>query len=515
MEVILGNFALEIFGPIVLSSVVSTLIARAISGNVPVYAAPGYELESAWEILAYAGLGLVGALSAVAFIHGIRAGRGLFARLGWLPAPLRPLLGMGLLGVLGVFVPYVLGGGTDVIHLTLAGKLDLSERLPVLLLLALPLAKLLATALTTGGGGSGGLFTPSLFFGALVGGAYGYLVHSLWPDATSTYGAYAAVGMAAVAAGTSHAPISAILILFEFTGNYDLILPLMVSAILSSALARKLYPASIYTEGLRRRGVDLAWRMEEAVLAGLSARDLARSDPDVLRPGDDYRRVVERFLKARRQRLFVVGEDGRLLGAISLHDIKHALDAPESLPAVVAHDLMVPVREVIQADERLHNATRVLARSDFERLPVVEANGGFSGVLMKKDLLAVYAQEVLGRPALLATFVSAGESRASRDYVELPPDFAVRLVPVPRDLVGKTLAEARLPQTLGARVIEIKRDGPRGEERVIPDAQTVLARGDELVLLGPAEVVESLRQGARPAPAGAAGDEALAHRAID
>ncbi|MGH9363614.1 MAG: chloride channel protein, partial [Thermoanaerobaculia bacterium] len=245
MEVILGNFALEIFGPIVVASVTSTLIARAISGNVPIYAAPGYALESGWEILAFAGLGLVGALASVAFIYGVRAGRGLFSRLGWLPVPLRPLLGMGLLGVVGVFVPYVLGGGTDVIHLTLAGKLDLSERLPVLLLLVLPLAKLVATALTVGGGGSGGLFTPSLFFGALVGGAYGYGIHSFWPETTSTYGAYAAVGMAAVAAGTSHAPISAILILFEFTGNYDLILPLMVSAILASALSRKLYPASI------------------------------------------------------------------------------------------------------------------------------------------------------------------------------------------------------------------------------------------------------------------------------
>lgn len=517
MEVILGNFALEIFGPIVVASVVSTLIARAIAGNVPVYAAPGYALESGWEILAYAGLGLVGALASVAFILGVRAGRTFFARLHWLPVPLRPLLGMGLLGALAVGSPYVVGGGSDTIALVLTGELELPPNLPLLLLVALPLAKLLATALTIGGGGSGGLFTPSLFFGALVGGAYGYWVHSLWPLQTSSYGAYAAVGMAAVAAGTSHAPISAILILFEFTGNYDLILPLMVSTILASALSRKLYPASIYTEGLRRRGVDLSWRMEEAVLAGLTAKDLARPDAEVLRPADDYRRVVEKFLASPRQRLFVVGEDGRLLGAISLHDIKHALDAPESLPAVVAHDLMVPVKEVIQSDERLSNATRVLSRSDFERLPVVEPNGKFVGVLAKRDLLAVYAQEVLGRPALLATFVSADGPRASRDYVELPPDFAVRLVPVPEELVGKTLAEARLPQELGARVIEIKRSGPRGDERVIPDAQTVLARGDELILLGPTETLETLRTGVAPAPEGgaAARDEAAAHQAID
>ncbi|HEX5760351.1 MAG TPA: chloride channel protein [Thermoanaerobaculia bacterium] len=494
MEVILGNFALEIFGPIVVASVISTLIARALAGNVPIYAAPGYVLESGWEILAYAGLGIVGALASVAFILGVRAGRGLFARLTWLPVPLRPLLGMTLLGALGVGAPHVLGGGSEMINLALAGKLDLSPQLGgALLLLALPLAKLLATALTTGGGGSGGLFAPSLLFGALVGGGYGYWVHTLWPQQTSPYGAYAAVGMAAVAAGTSHAPISAILILFEFTGNYDLILPLMIAAILASALSRKLHPSSMYTESLRRRGVDLSWRMEEAVLAGLHAADLARPDTDVLRPADGYKRVVEKFLGTRRQRLFVVGEDGRLLGAISLHDIKHALDAPEALTHVFAHDLMLPVRQVVQSDERLHSATRALGASDFERLPVVEPSGKFVGVLAKKDLLAVYAQEVLGRPALLATFVSGRDGRASRDYVELPPDFAVRLVPVPEELVGKTLAEANLPQTIGARVIEIKRNGRTGEERVIPDAQTVLARGDELVLLGPTAALEAMK----------------------
>ena len=494
MEVILGNFALEIFGPIVVSSVISTLIARALAGNVPIYAAPGYALESGWEILAYAGLGLVGAIVSVAFIYGVRAGRGLFARLTWLPVPLRPLLGMGLLGALGLGAPHVLGGGSEIINLALAGELDLSPQLGgAMLLLALPLAKLLATSLTVGGGGSGGLFTPSLLVGALVGGGYGYWVHTLWPAHTAAYGAYAAVGMAAVAAGTSHAPISAILILFEFTGNYDLILPLMVAAILASTLSRKLHAASIYTDSLRRRGVDLSWRMEEAVLAGLKAADLARPDADVLRPDDGYKKVVEKFLGAHRQRLFVVGEDGRLLGAISLHDIKHALDEPEHLTHVLAHDLMVPVREVVQSDERLHTATHVLGASDFERLPVVEPNGKFVGVLAKKDLLAVYAQEVLGRPALLATFVSGREAGANRDYVELPPDFAVRLVPVPPELVGKTLAEAALPHTIGARVLEIKRKGRGGEERVIPDAQTVLAQADELVLLGPTAALEAMK----------------------
>ncbi len=252
--------------------------------------------------------------------------------------------------------------------------------------------------------------------------------------------------MAAVMAGTSHAPISAILILYEFTGNYDMILPVMVAAILSGTLAKSLRPYSIYTESLRGRGIDLPTRMEEAVLAGLKAEDLMRPDPNLLRPGDRYGDVVERFLSTRRQRLFVVDADGRLVGAVSLHDIKSALEQPELLTAVVALDLMAPVDRVIHPDERLQRATEYFAHSDYERLPVVDGDGHYLGMLAKARPAGGLRSGVLGRPAMLATFVSGQESQASRQYVDIPPDFSLRLVPVPAELVGKTLAEARCPR---------------------------------------------------------------------
>src|SRR5215210_4059550 len=324
MEVVLGNFALDIFGPIVVSSVVSTLISRAFAGNVHLYAAPGYTLVSTWELVPYVGLGVIGGLASVLFVLGIRLGRRAFRSMRFLPEPLKPVLGMTLLGLLALWVPHVLGGGTDIINMALTGQLKLPDRLPlpdhltVLFLLGLAFAKLLATAVTTGCGGAGGLFTPSLFFGALIGGAYGSWLHDLWPGLASSYGAYSAVGMAAIAAGTSHAPISAILIVFEFTGNYDLILPLMVASIISSLLSRRLRPYSIYTEALRHKGIELPWRMEEAVLAGLTVEALLQEDADILRPGDPYSRVVDKFLSTNRERLFVVGPDGKLQGVVSL-----------------------------------------------------------------------------------------------------------------------------------------------------------------------------------------------------
>ncbi|HEX4498664.1 MAG TPA: chloride channel protein [Thermoanaerobaculia bacterium] len=501
MEVILGNFALEIFGPIVASSVIATLIARSITGNAPLYAAPEYALKSGWEMLPYAGLGVVAAFASVLFMLGVSLGSKAFARLRFLPRPFQPVIGMALLGVIGLYVPHALGRGYGTINLALAGALKLpphlavSQELTGLFLLGLAAVKLAATALTRGSGGSGGMFTPSIAYGALVGGAYGCFMHSLWPHGASPYGAYAAVGMAAVMAGTSYAPISAILILFEFTGNYDLILPVMLAAILASLIARALHPYSIYTESLKGKGIDLPWRMEEAVLAGLKAEALMRPDPQTLRPGESYAEVVKKFLATPRQRLFVVDDGGKLAGAVSIHDIKYALENPETLTAVVALDLMTPVEPVIHPDERLHLATEIFARSDSERLPVVDAAGKFLGILAKRDLLAVYAQEVVGRPALLTTFVSSEDARTPRQFVEIPPDFTLRLVPVPPHLVGRTLAEARLPQTLGARVMEIRRQGPRGEEPVLPEAGTRLEAGDLLFLLGPTDKVEALAAG--------------------
>ena len=498
MEVILGSFALEIFGPIVLAAVVSTLLARAAESSTPIYAAPGYGLESPWEIFAYLGLGLVGALAALAFTLGVRGASRAFQRARFLPAPVQPIVGMAALGGFALLVPEILGGGfvtiTDALH----------GRLPLATLLLLPFAKLLATALTLGSGGAGGLFTPSLFFGALVGGAYGWGVHALFPALEAGYGAYAAVGMAAVAAGASHAPLSAILMLFEFTGNYELVLPLMAAAIVSSTVAKWLHPYSVYTEPLQKRGVELAWRMEEAALAALRVDDLAREDLETLRAEDPYPVLVERFLATRRQRLFVIGADGGIAGSVSMHDMKHALREGEALAHVLAHDLMVPVELAVRADERLHRAAELFARSDFERLPVIDGAGKFRGVVAKRDLLAVYAQEVLGRPAVLSTFVSGDRPGSEGQAVELPPDFALRAVSAPAELVGLSLAECDLPRRMGLRLVELRRASRGGTEWIVPGAATVLAAGDLLVVLGPTEAVEGFAAGRLDAPAGRA-----------
>ena len=502
MEVVLGSFALEIFGPIVLSALIATLLARAAESAAPIYAAPGYGLTTPWEILAFLVLGVFGALAAVVFTRVIGVTGRLFRGMKWVPRGVQPILGMAMVGLIAIAAPEVAGNGFSVITRALHGGYALR------LLLILATLKLVATALTDAGGCPGGHFTPSLCFGALLGGAYGVGVHALFPSLATSYGAYAAVGMAAVAAGASHAPLSAMLILFEVTGNYDLVPALMAGTLVSAFVAKRIYPYSVYTARLAKRGAELRWRLEEAALAGLAVDDLLLEDREILAPGDGYATVVERFFSARRQRLYVVGGDGRLLGSVSLHDIKHTLRDSGELAAVVAHDLMRPVPTVLHRGERLHRAAEAFARSDFERLPVLAEDGvTYVGVVTKRDLLSVYAQEVLGRPTVLSTYVRGEQPETGR--LELPPDFAVRSVALPVELDGRTLAEARLPQRLGVRVLQIKRRGHGGEDEwLLPEARTVFAAGDLLVLLGPTAAVEALAAGRFPeAGAGEAGDE--------
>ena len=189
---------------------------------------------------------------------------------------------------------------------------------------------------------------------------------------------------------------------------------------------------------------------------------------------------------------------------VSLHDIKHVLGDPSSLTHVVAHDLAMPVQQTLGPTDRLHRVVEHFSRHEGESLPVVDPeNGRYLGLLTKRDLLAIYAQEVLGRPSKLATFVHRDESEASRSYVELPADYTVRMVEIPTFLVGRTLSEARLPQEIGARVIEIVRPAPGGrKERLIPDADTELYAGDGLILLGPKETISVLRWGDLKDPEG-------------
>jgi len=491
MEILIGSFALEIFGPVVIASVISTLIFRGAMGDLPRFVIPAYELVSVWELPGYL---MLGALCGLFSVLTIRC-------FGWVDDVFRkvrrggffwPVLGFALVGGIGIGFPHVFGNGAETVNLAL------HDQLPLYLLLALPVVKLLATAITRASGGSGGIFTPTLMLGALVGGAFGYAVHAWFPAHTAEYGAYALVGMGAVLAGTTHAPIMAIMMIFEQTNSYSIILPLMMVCIVSNLVARQIQPESLHLDALRRRGVILPSGPEAGLMQSLRVADVMHDDVEAVKERDPFHKVVEYFLNTPRNFLYVTDEERRFVGAISLHAIKDVLSAAQALDVVIAADLVEPF-EVVTPNEFLADAMEKFWRQHSERLPVVQADDSRKLVawVSQRDLIGIYSQEILKKRQLLARFTVSDTSAQERGgYVELPEGFAIRTFIVPPALDGKTIGNLAPRSEFGVHVLQIARYDPLRRKQIVemPGPASVVRTHDGLVVIGSREGIERLQR---------------------
>ncbi|UCC61054.1 MAG: chloride channel protein, partial [Dehalococcoidia bacterium] len=262
-EVILGRFISRSFGSVVISSVVADVVAHSFLGDRQSFMVPAYELLSAWEIPVYALLGIAAGFIALLFIYVLYKTEDIFDN--WrFPPYLKPAVGGIFIGAIGYFYADLFGVGYGGVENALLGNIALST------LLIMGVLKIIATSITIGSGGSGGVFAPSLFLGAMFGGAFGDAAHRLFPTFTSISGAYAVVGMAAVFAGAARAPITAIIIIFEMTRDYDIILPLMLAVAFSTVVARTLNRETIYTTKVRRAGIDLEQYQDAGLLGTIT-----------------------------------------------------------------------------------------------------------------------------------------------------------------------------------------------------------------------------------------------------
>jgi CIC family chloride channel protein len=303
--------------------------------------------------------------------------------------------------------------------------------------------------------------------------------------------------MGAIAAATTHAPISAILIIFEMTQNYAIILPLMIACIVSNLVSRAFKKESIFTDRLTRRGIRLPHRLEEIVMETMTAKDIVTEEPVTIRATDNLATILERFMDTRRTNLYVIDPQKRFLGAVSLHDLKRVLLQSKDLGFILAVDVMYPDFPHVLINDRLTRVLEVFSQYHYERLPVLEdvASRRFAGVLSKRDLIAVYNQEVLQRPSLLARFQTDPAEGEQTTFVELPPRYRVDQVTVGPLLAGKTLGDLSLPATHQVQVLSVKRlDERLHEYRVIPAGPTRLEEGDRLMVLGPIEQIARLKQ---------------------
>ena len=389
LELILRNFETRSFGLVVLSSVTADAIGRAAFGSHPFLSLPSFTFSSPLELLLYAGLGVLATGVGLTFVRTLYKGEDVADRL-WAGRPdwLRPAAGGVLLGLLLLAVPEMYGVGYPVLQKGIEGHYV------ILVLLGLLAAKILATSLTMWIGGSGGVFAPSLFMGAMLGSAYGGIMHDLVPQLAVAAGAYGLVGMGAVFAAGARAPITAVLIIFELTGDYRIILPLMIAIVVATTLSHAITSDSIYTLKLRRRGIDIDAPPPSSPMARVTVAQAMGRLPRPLVPEQPLREVLSRFTAERTDVLPVIDRHGTLLGIIAAADIEQALaGTTDELTAAS----LVHTPPELRADQSLEDGILALAATDDDGVPVLDAEGeGVVGWLTHRRLLRAYSAHLAG-----------------------------------------------------------------------------------------------------------------------
>jgi len=391
VEILLFDLEVTSLSNIVIAAVTGTVVAKTFWGEQALFHVPLFTVVHPAELGLYFILGLAAGLCSLIFMA-LVFGLVHFWRKVDLPAWLVPALAGLAVGACGLVFPQVLGVGYDTIDHCLGNKLLLGAAALLLL------AKLLLTGICTGSGISGGIFAPSLFLGAMLGTVFGYLARFLWPDTMIDPAHFALVGMGAMVSGTTLAPITAILTIFELTYNYEVILPLMVACISSLLVVKLLHGHSIYETFLLMRGVRFIRGHDVNRLRSMWVREYMHRDFESLREDTPLPEVVDKVLKSSFPHFMVLTEDDHLAGVLTLRDVRALLHDPDGARAgLVAADLMRSEVITVREDQDLKSAFHIFSRHNFSFLPVMAAHdpGHVAGYLKNSDLLTAYDQYVL------------------------------------------------------------------------------------------------------------------------
>jgi CIC family chloride channel protein len=494
MELFLRRGSTRTFIPLVVAAVLATVVARTHLGNSPAFLVAPYELLHPWELAIYILLGGAAALVGVGFTRGLYAIEGLWDRLP-IPAYSHAVLGGAVVGVMALWFPQVMGVGyehiEELLHWT-PDHLPLGTWTGAGLLMLLVFGKVFATGTTIGSGGSGGIFAPSLFIGACLGGALGFTIGSLLPQGSiANPGAYALVAMGAVVAATTHAPLTAMVIVFELTNRISIMLPLMLSCFLSAAISMRLGRESIYTMKLVRRGAWTGIGDEEEVMSATRVSTLARPAPQVLQPETSLIEVAHQLIDGHHRHMYVVDAGSRPIGVVLMEDVAAITRDEEVLQhLLVAADMMRPLQGRAQECDSLADCLELFSKRPVVELPVVDGVGRVSGVLTRADVIAHYNREVLYRDAVLRFIDDQNPKETEAAKVSLTTGEVVAEITVEGALVGRSLRELDLRARYGVIVFAVV---DREKKTRFPKADQPLERGQCIEVFGTKEQVGQVR----------------------
>ncbi|MFC2164957.1 chloride channel protein [Acidobacteriota bacterium] len=482
VEVILGEFGVFAFSPIIIASVMATLTSRFITGDFSAFTVPKYTLISIWEIGPYILLGIISGIVAILFIEILNFFEDKFDNLRLHPI-IKPALGGLLVGALGLGLPQVFGVSYETMDAGLTGQLG------VLIALALVFAKILSTSLTLGSGGSGGIFAPSLFLGAMTGNAIGSIFHSAFPNSISSPGAFSLVGMGAVVAGATHAPITAIIIIFELTNDYKIILPLMLSCIIASFVTVGVHRDSIYTMKLRRRGIIFKEGREMSILRALTVKDFLSHDYQKFLNTEHVGNIVDQAIGGKHHAFQIVDAENNYIGCFALNQMKKLVLQKDLLDSlVIAEDLAVAGIQ-LDYEDNLEDAMKIFGREDVAEIPVIEGSK-FKGVVKRKDVIEAYNNEIIKREAASGIVQKLKFTQPNQTF-DLGTGYKIMEIEAPSFLWNKSLKELDIKAIYKIDVLLIKRKFPP-QTITIPSADEVIQKDDMLIIAGLEENITSI-----------------------
>tara|TARA_B100001939_G_scaffold304515_1_gene282916 strand:- start:18006 stop:19841 length:1836 start_codon:yes stop_codon:yes gene_type:complete len=397
LEVVLGHYALHAFAPIVIASVTAAIISRIHLGDFPAFIIPDYHIHSFYEFPAFMILGVVSAVAAIIFMKSVLFTENVAERLP-VPEWIRPVLGSLAVGLIAIFCPYILGAGY--------GTTDaaLKEMLSLELLFLLIVVKTAASSISLAFRYGTGVFSPTLFLGAMVGGAFGIIATSIAPELSGSQGLYAIVGMGAVCSAVIGAPISTILIVFELTGDYQITVALMVAVVLSNLITHHyLGVSSFFHIQLKARGLDLEGGLARHLIRTTPIRNLLRQDYATIREDAGLDRVRDMILREGHSNLFVIDDTARAMGRIAIAELRQAYEKSDEkspsggVSALTAKDICRPLRSDLTPGDSLEHAYDLFDHLGEEILPVVKhrEHREIVGILHIEDVLRRYNQMLL------------------------------------------------------------------------------------------------------------------------
>ena len=476
LELIVSDFGLTAFTPILVSAVAATAVSRHFQATIVEFSSlPDLHMVSSWEFVFYLMLGLMAGVIGNLFTRSLYKADDLFEKTK-LPQWIRPVFGGLIVGIIALKFPHIMGVGYETIRSLFEGQIVFKTMVLLIFL------KLFATSITIGSGGSGGIFAPSLFIGAMLGGTFGTVMNMIFPSITASTVSYALVGMAAVNSACTLAPLSAIIILFELTGEYSIILPLMFTVVLATFISRKFSAESIYTEKLRRRGIMAHHGEDLNIVRMIAVKDVLRNDEVTISENAKFEDLVRLALETHRNNVFAIDREGKYKGAIQLFDLKYVLSNPKELSHI--HHIVDFINELppVLISQSLDTVVDRFAGTGFDRLPVVDSRNVLVGSVIMSDIMRRYNQEVANRNMTIELGARIPAHDTS-NMLHIGGDSVITEIEVPNWMVGKTLAKLRLRSRFNISVFLVKGKQGKGESKFItPNATYVFRDGDTILI---------------------------------